>query len=99
MVRLLAFLTLFALSACEQQSPYASYPQYPNGPYQQNSYPYQYQENSSGWQRNRSANSSSYGGGPQQQSPGNASSQPQRWVYPDGSVRYGTYDPNTGMMK
>ena len=91
MVRLLALLTLFAVCACDQQSPYSSY-----YPYQQNSYPYDqgtYGQGSYGGYR------SPYAGGPRQQGPAAGTGQVQRWSYPDGSVRYGVYDPNTGTMR
>jgi hypothetical protein len=91
MARLLAFLTLFAVCACEQQSPYA-YSQY--SPYEQ-TYPYQ---QSSGWQRNRPPPASSYAGGQRQQGPAGAP-QAQLWNYPDGTSKWGVYDPNTGTMK
>jgi len=95
MVRPLALLALFAVAACDQ-SPYAPY-----SPYQQTSYPYNqgsygqgyygqgyYGQGSSGTYRN-------YGSGQQ----GAPATGVQRWSYPDGSVRYGVYDPNTGIMK
>jgi hypothetical protein len=93
MARLFAVLTLLAVCACDQQSAYSPYAPY--APYQQNSYPYQ---ETSGWQRNRPQASPYAGGSRQQQSP-TTSPQAQRWSYPDGSVRWGVYDPNTGTMK
>jgi outer membrane lipoprotein-sorting protein len=95
MARLFAFLALLAVCACDQQSPYAPYQQSPYSSYQQ--YPYApYQQNSSGWQRNEPQATSPYAGDARQQTPG--SPQVQRWSYPDGTVRYGVYDPNTGTM-
>jgi len=94
MTRVLAFLTLFALCACDQQYGYQQYP-YQQSPY--NQYPYQ---QSSGWQRNTPQAYSPYTGGQRQQAPAYTSGQqPQRWSYPDGTVRWGTYDPNTGTMR
>ena len=91
MTRSLAVLTLFAVCACDQQPAYQQYP-YQQSPYQ--SYPYQ--QNSSGWQRRPPASAPYVGG----QGPATASGgQMQRWSYPDGSVKWGVYDPNTGTMK
>ena len=91
MARVIALLALFAVCACDQQSPYSPYSPY--APYDQNSYPYQ---QTSGWQGSR-PQASPYYGGARQQAPG--SPELQRWSYPDGTVRYGVYDPNTGTMK
>ena len=91
MARLLAFLTLFAACACDQQSAYSPYSPYaPYSPY--------YQQQTSGWQSD--GRQPAYVGGQRQQTRANQSaSQPRQWQYPDGTVRWGTYDPNTGIMK
>jgi len=94
MVRPLAFLALFAVAACDQQTSYPYGQGYGQGYYNQGYGQSYYGQNSSGTYRNRSYAGSPYGG--QQGAPATGV---QRWSYPDGSVRYGVYDPNTGIMK
>jgi len=92
MARLLAFLILVAaVSACDQQSPY-SY-----SPYSSYGQAYPYQQNA-GWQRNRPPANAPYAGGQRQQGTAGAP-QPQLWNFPDGTSKWGVYDPNTGTMK